>query len=204
MNKKICLFFLLLIAKNIQAQDEKPDSKYLDNTALKVAYYGNFIFDNGLKLGAEYLWIEKLKTKTKKSKEKTISHQLLFNGNLGFSTNFNNLTDNGLHTYYGLIYRRTSPKRWQLNVEINPLGYYRSFLPETYEVKDDKVSKIQFPGRSYYAPSFGIGIGRQGKKSKLSGWYLNLNYSLRTPYNAGSLPTYSLNFGYRLNFKNKI
>ena len=201
--KKISVILLLLSAVNIQAQNRDSDLGFLDKSAFKIGYYGDFIFDNGLNIGAEYLLLEKFKVKEKKKGKKTISYQFLINGSLGFSTNFRNKTDNGLHTYYGLIWRRTSPKRWQFNLELNPLGYYRSFLPETYEVIGDKVSEVQFPGRSYYAPSIAVGLGRLRKEKRLSGWYANLNYTLRTPYNAGTLPTFSLQFGYRFNTKNK-
>lgn len=202
--KKYRILFLLIYAINLEAQQNQTDgSSFLDKTEFKVGYYGNLLWDNGLNLGAEYAWIEKKKVREKKKGQKTITHQLLFNGNLGYSTNFSNKTDNGLHTYYGLIWRRTSPKRWQVHVEINPLGYYRSFLSETFEVKREEVSKIKLSGRGYYAPSIGFGIGKQRPGKTRSGWFLNFNYSLRTPYNAGVLPTYSIQYGFRFNFKNK-
>jgi len=161
--KLIVKSILLILVLHVNAQSQTEHSSFLHKTEFKVGYYGNLLFDNGLNLGAEYLWKEKQKVKEKKKGQKTITHQLLFNGSLGYSTNFTNQTDNGLHTYYGLIWRRTNPKRRQINIEINPLGYYRSFLPETFEVKGDEVSKVSFPGRSYYAPSIAIGIGRLRK-----------------------------------------
>lgn len=195
--KKYILHFLLIISVSLQAQTRHKESSFLDKTAFKVGYYGNLIWDNGLHIGAEYLWKEKTKLKEKKKGSKTIIHQFLFNGSLGYSTNFTSQTDDGLTMYYGLSWRRTSPKRWQLQVELNPLGYYRSFLPETYEVKGDKVSKISFPGRSYYSPSIGFGFGRLAKGDKRSAWYFNFNYAIRTPYNGGALPMLSLQYGYR-------
>lgn len=200
--KKYSLIFLLIVPACLQVQSQIDNSSFLSRTEFKVGYYGNLLWENGLNIGAEYLWKEKIKVKEKKRRQKTITHQLLFNGSLGFSTNFSNQTENGLSTYYGIIWRRTNPKRWQLNVELNPLGYYRSFLPETFEVKNGEVSKVRFPGRSYYGPSFAIGLGRVRKEKRLSGWYLNFNCTLRTPYNAGTLPTFSLQYGYRFNCKN--
>ena len=188
---------------HLSAQDKTDGTSFLDKTEFKVGYYGNLSTANGFNLGAEYLWKENNKIKEKKKGQKIIKHQLLFNGSLGYSTNFTNQTDNGLHTYYGLIYRRTSPKRWQINVELNPLGYYRSFLTETFEVKRDNVSKVKLPGRDYYSPSIGFGIGRLRKGKTHSGWYLNLNYALRTPYNTGVLDIVSIQYGHRFNFKKK-
>lgn len=201
--KKYTINFLLIIAVFFTAKAQTDSSSFLNKTEFKVGYYGNLLWDNGLNLGGEYTWKEKEKIKEKRKGKKTITHQLLLNGNLGYSTNLTSKTDNGLFTYYGLIWRRTNSKRWQLNIELNPLGYYRSFLPETYEVKGSEVSKVRFPGRSYYAPSFAIGTGRLRREKRRSGWYLNFNCTIRAPYNAGVLPAFSLQYGYRFNYKNK-
>ncbi|WP_148639384.1 hypothetical protein [Aquimarina longa] len=197
------IIFLLVATVNLQAQNQTNSSSFLDKTDFKVGYYGNVLWDNGINLGAEYLWKENIKIKERKRGQKIITRQLLFNGSIGYSTNFSTQTDNGLSTYYGIIWRRTNTKGKQLSLELNPLGYYRSFLPETYEVKGDHVSKVRFPGRSYYAPSIAIGLGKFRKGKKRSGWYLNLRCSIRTPYNAGTLPVFSLEYGYRFNFKRK-
>jgi len=201
--KQYGVILLLIASVNLKAQTQTNNSSFLDRTEFKVGYFGNLLWDNGLNFGAEYLWKEKIKIKERKRGEKTITHQLLFNGSMGYSTNFSNKTDNGLSTYLGLIYRRTNLKGRQLSLEINPLGYYRSFLPETYEVKGGNVSKVRFPGRSYYAPSIAIGFGKFRKAKKRSGSYFNLRYTIRTPYNAGALPILSLEYGYRFNFKTK-
>ncbi len=195
------IIFLLVCILCLQTQGQNGNSSFLDRTEFKVGYYGNVLWDNGLNIGAEYMWKEYKNIKERKKGQKIITHQFLFNGNLGYSTNFSTQTDNGLSTYYGLIWRRTNPKGKQYNVVLNPLGYYRSFLPETYEVKGDRVSKVKLPGRGYYTPSIAIGIGKHRKGKKRSGWYLNLQYTLRTNYNAGTLPVLSLHYGYRFNFK---
>ncbi len=201
--KKYSIVFLLLFAMNLNGQQLPNNNPFLDKTTFKIGYHGDLINTSGLQLGAEYAWKEKIKIKEKKKGPKSITHQYLLHSNLGYSTNFRNKTDNGLQVYAGIIWRRTNPKRWQFNLEINPLGYYRSILPETYEVQESEVSKIKFPGRSYYAPSIGFGTGRQRPGKRRSGWYLNLNYTLRTPYNAGTLPTLSIQYGHRFNFKKK-
>ena len=199
--KKYSFIFLLIFAINLQAQSQTGSSAFLDKTAFKVGYYGNLFWVNGINIGAEYAWKEKKNIKEKKKGQKTITHQLLLNGSLGYSTNFANQTDDGLQANCGIIWRRTSSKRWQLNVELNPLGYYRSSLPETFEVEGSEVTEVKVPGRSYYAPSIALGLGRGRNGKRHSGWYLNLNCTLRTPYNAGTLPTFSLQYGHRFNFK---
>lgn len=196
--------FLVLFSVNLQAQSRQSDSTtFLKKTDFKVGYFGNFVGVNGLNIGAEYLWREKEKVKEKRKGPKTITRQILLNGSLGYSTSFSNQINNGLSTYYGIQCRRISPKGWLFNLELSPLGYYRSFLPETFEVKGNEVSRVRFPGRSYYAPSFAIGTGKYNREKKHSGWYINFNVTLRTPYNAGTLPTFALHYGHRFNFKKK-
>ncbi|PHI21895.1 hypothetical protein CEQ90_00995 [Lewinellaceae bacterium SD302] len=174
-----------------------------ERTDFKVGYFGNLFSNSGLNLGAEYLWKESVRTKEKKTGQKNIKRQLLLNGSLGYSTNFATKTQNGIFTYSGLILRRVNNKSRGLSVEFNPLGLYRSMLTTTYKVADDKVSRVFFPGRTYYAPSIAIGIGRFRKGTKRSGWYLNLQYTLLTDYNTGVLPILSFHFGRKFNFSKR-
>jgi len=204
----LCLFLFTVFSygqiksKSQTTNTELPES-FLDRTEFKVGFVGTVFWSNGLSVGAEYLWKENEKTKTRNDKERTNTHQFLFNVNLGFVTNFSSKTDTGAYTNFGLTWRRTNKKGKQFNIELNPLGYYRSFLPETYEVNGDSVDKVFLPGRGYYAPSLSVGIGKRRKGKVRSGSYFNINYTLRTPYNSGALPTFSLQYGFRFNFKNK-
>ncbi|MEW7280190.1 hypothetical protein ABW636_16490 [Aquimarina sp. 2201CG1-2-11] len=202
--RKYVSILLLFFAISICAQDKKEStSTFLNKTEFKISYSGNFVWNNGLNFGAEYLWKEIIKTKNPKRGKRTNIHQFLINGNLGFTTNFTTKTDTGVYTYYGLIWRRTNKKKKQFSIELNPLGYYRSFLPETYKVKGNDVKKSFLPSRGYYAPSLSVGIGKQRNSKKLTAWYLNMNLMLRTPFNSGTLPSLSFQYGYRFNFKIK-
>jgi hypothetical protein len=176
---------------------------FLDRTEFKIGFTGTVFWSNGINVGAEYLWKETQKIKNRKRGKRTNTHQFLLDGNLGFTTNFATKTDTGLFTNFGLIWRRTNKKGKQFSIALNPLGYYRSFLPETYEVNGDTVDKVFLPGRGYYAPSLSVGIGKQRKDKIRSGSYFNVNLTLRTPYNAGTLPTIALQYGFRFNFKKK-
>ncbi|NER16591.1 hypothetical protein [Spongiivirga citrea] len=202
--KKLLLAFMALFTFTLSAQYESlSSSSFWDKTEFKIGYSGTIFWSNGLTVGAEYVWKEYDKTKERRGTERTNTHQFLFNGNLGFATNFASKTDTGAFTNFGITWRRTNKKGKQFSIEINPLGYYRSFLPETFEVNGDNVDKVFLPGRGYYAPSLSIGIGRQRKGKVRSGSYFNINYSPRFNYNAGTLPTFSLQYGFRFNFKNK-
>ncbi len=192
---------LLLFTAKLTAQ-EAPVS-FLGKTDFKAGYFGNLSSNHGLNLGAEYLWKEKVKIKERRKGPKTIKHQLLLNGSLGYSTNFATRTQNGVFAYSGLTLRRVNAKSREFFVELNPMGLYRSVLPTTYEVVSDDVSTVSFPGRSYYAPSIAIGIGRFRKEAKRSGWYFNLQYTVLKNYNADSFHLLSLHFGRKFNFTRK-
>jgi hypothetical protein len=200
--KNYILYLLFLSSFSLTAQDKFDTAvSFIDRTEFKIGYTGNFIWNNGLNFGAEYLWKEKVKNKERREKQKTITHQILFNGNLAFTNNFSSKTDAGIITNYGLTWRRTNTKGKQINIAFNPLGYYRSFLPETYEVDGDKVNKVFLPGRSYLAPSISIGLGKLREGKKLTGRYFNINLMYRTPYNAGTVPSISFQYGYRFKLK---
>lgn len=194
---------LLLLTVKLTAQDVAEPSYLPGRTDFKVGYFGNISSNNGLNLGAEYLWKEKVKIKEKRKGQKTIKRQLLLNGSLGYSTNFATRTQNGIFAYSGLTFRRVDTKSREIFVAFNPLGLYRSVLSNTYEVVGDEVRSVSFPGRSYYAPSVAIGIGRFRKGIKRSGWYLNLQHTVLTNYNTGVLPIFSLHFGRKFNFSSK-
>ena len=202
---------MLLLWTFGSAQDLEPtrsktdlsNTPFLERTEFKVAYSGNIFWNNGLNFGAEYLLVENRKVKNRKRGQRTNTHEFLLNGTLGVSTNFSSQTDTGMFTNYGIMWRRTNKKNKQFSIAFNPLGYYRSFLPETYEVTGDNVEKVFLPGRGYYAPSLTVGIGKQRKGKKITGRYFNVNLMLRTPYNAGTLPAINLQYGYRFNFKKK-
>lgn len=201
---KYIFIYLSLFTFSLTAQDRIDTSaSFSDNVELKIGYTGNILWNNGLTFGAEYLWKEKVNTKNKKGKQKTITNQCLLNGNLAFTNNFSTETDAGIFTNFGFILRRTNTKGKQISIELNPLGYYRSFLPETYEVNGNDVDKVFLPGRGYYAPSLSIGLGKFRKDKKLTGRYFNINIMYRVPYNAGAIPSISLQYGYRFNYKKR-
>ena len=213
MTSKLHLLILtvLLISKVGFAQDLKSTISatdiaqipFLERTEFKVSYSGNVFWNNGLNFGAEYLLKENKKTKNRKRGQRINTHQFLLNGTLGFSTNFSSKTDTGIFTNYGLTWRRTNKKGKQFSFAVNPLGYYRSFLPETYAVNGDAVAKVFLPGRGYYAPTLSVGIGKQRKGKKITGRFFNVELQLRTPFNAGTLPAINLQYGYRFQFKKK-
>lgn len=196
-------FTLLLLTTQLSAQDAVIPASHYGWTDFKAGYFGNVFDNNGLEVGVEHLWSENVKIKERKKGPKTVLRHFLFHGNLGYSTNFSTSTQNGLFAYSGVILRRVNAKSRERSIAINPLGIYRSVLPTTFEVVGDDVTRVALPGRNYYAPSVSIGIGRFRRATKRSGWYLNLQGTVLTNYNAGILPIFSLHFGRKFNFRKK-
>lgn len=208
--KKIILILLLMPfltlgygQKSKVKQVVKLPTNFQERLDFNAAYYGNMLWNPGLKFGAEYVWRAKQIVKTnRKNKTKTITKEKILSGDVGFF--WDPQSHVGVFNYYGIIFRRTNSKRnRQLNFKVNPLGYYRSFLPETYAVTESGVDKVTLPGRNYYAPSFSIGMGKLQNGKTLKARYVNLNFMFLTPYNTNLSPLISLDFGFRFNGKKR-
>ncbi len=203
--RQLPLVFLILNSYSLFAQNKSDhsiiNSKSLyDRIEFKASYTGNILWNQGITIGAEYLWRQKAYEKKKKRGTKLITHQYVLQSEIGFTFMPATQTDTGLLTSLGLIWRRTNPKGKQISIGINPIGLYRSILPEVYEVKGDDVQKKTLAGRIYYAPSLTFGFGKFRKNKALSGRYFNFNFGIRTPYNASILPTFTVSYGYRFKF----
>lgn len=170
------LFLTYSYGQNMSEKDKNQPS-FLDRTEFSIGYTGNIFWNNGISFGAEYLWKNIDKIKERKGSQFVNTHQFLFNGNLGVTTNFATKTDTGGFVNFGMTWRRTNRKGKQISIAVNPLGYYRSFLPETYEVNGDNINRVSLAGRGYYSPSLSIGIGKQRKEKVRSASYFNKELS---------------------------
>ncbi len=202
--KRILLIGLLVfITISLSAQNDEKQSLF-NELDYGISYYGNNLWNPGLNFRAEYVFYEKIKTKVKQKKRgeklKVRTHNFLLGGNVGFY--WDPKSHVGAFNYYGITYRKTATKGFQYRVGLSPLAYYRSFLPETYEVDDNgNVKKLFLPGRNYYAPVFTLGVGKQRKEKYLNSWFLNLNVMVLMPYNTNILPLLYIEYGYTFNLK---
>ncbi len=192
--KYVVVVLWILFPVLVSGQTEKAGRLDFDG-----AYYGNNLWNPGLKFGAEYIWKEKIREKEKKKRTKIKTNQFILGGDIGFFWDPRDYT--ALFTYYGLVYRHTNTKGFRYNFAISPAGYFRSFLPETYEVEGSQVDKVVLPGRSYYAPVLTLGLGRlrRNKEKKLKAWFLDLDVMFLVPYNAAMVPLLNVAYGYRFN-----
>ncbi len=187
----LLLFFPMLLLG--QQNHEKTLFNDADKLALRVGYFGNNVWNPGMIVTPEYTLGEWAKTK----KGKTKTRQVLLNANLGFF--WNPQTHTSTFTSLGVAYRKTNNKNFQSTIGLNPLGYNRTFLHETYEVSDEgTVTSKPLASRGYFAPSFIIGIGK--KKAKRD-WFFNLHFMFLNNYNLGTLRLGNIEFGYRFGGK---
>jgi len=183
----------------IVRESGSPKSKHYFN----VSYYGNNLWNPGLKFGAGILLHQKGKDVMKHTKKKGDvlkhkEHQFFLTGDIGFYWEPKHFT--ALFSYFGVSYRKTNTKGFNYNFGLSPLSVYRSFLVQTYEVDDaGNVSEVSFPGRFYYAPTLIAGIGKKKEGKFFTGWFLNANFMTLVKYNANMLPLLHIEFGFRFN-----
>jgi len=193
-----CLISLQNYAQSNNLKDQKlkkPD--FLTKTDYAIGYYGNMIWNPGLSFSVEYVFKELNKTKEKKRGTKSITNQFLLNGNIGFY--WDPKSHSGLLNNYGISWKRINHRGKQISIDINPIGFSRTFLPETYTLINDKIEKVFLPGRFYNAPSFSIGLGKIRQGKKLSARYFKINYTLLTQYNMHPMPMLFIAYGYHFN-----
>jgi len=175
--RSIILFSLILF---IVYAELPAQTKYLGKSRTQLAYYGNNIWNPGIKAGMLFPFRN--------------------NSSDGFflSSQAGIIFDPGsqvlLFSYHGLSYRRTRETGRDISFGLHPLGFARSFLPETYEYLDGEIEQVKLPGRFYYGPELGIGTGKHLKKSQYR-LYSRLSVLTLLPYNTGAMYFINLEIG---------
>lgn len=161
--------------------------------SLHAAYSGNNVWNPGLEIG-----IDRQRVLMDKSRnDHDFSVEKWFTGDLGF------YVDPGSHSAaflnVGLNRRKYKESMFYTHAGIDPIGIYRSILPETYEVTaDGSVIKVGFPGNWYYAPTASWGFGKYYNRTSGSGWYTTFELMALLPYNTSIQFLLNLKLGYRL------
>jgi hypothetical protein len=185
----ICLVLLLLYFPG-QAQTTTPDSPY----RYSVAYFGNNLWNPGLKLGMEYSRKVKANIDSQGAEDIFPKKEWVPGANIGVYLDPGSHA--GLFTDAGIGYRRTSAKGSTRFVSLHPAGIYRSFLTETYRYNEEVgVEHVTLPGNFYFAPSFSLGIGKLTGPALQSGWFTQLTVITLVPYNHWLMPLINLEAG---------
>jgi len=177
------------------------------NYSLTISYFGNMTFHPGVRGSLEKKWKVSHKHKLKSKKRKgeftlSKSRELLPTAGIGFYVHPRHY--GALFVDGGLKFRKSrsksykkSVKRWHIGTG---MGIYRSFLPETYEVKDDKIKKVFLAGRTYFYPYFEFGSERSWRKNPNHAYFVAVNTLFLMPYNTTVMPLLNLQIGYRFKF----
>lgn len=185
------MIFLLLAAlssTSLYAQENNQKLYY------KLSYYGNNLWNPGFSVGLEY------PNSTKEITDRKGREQLLRNA---ISLDLAFYADPGSHAaillHSGLNLKRIRENKLDLSLGFSPLGIYRSFLPETYNISDEgAITRVILPGRSYYAPTFSFGIGNQLPRIPLEAWFIELELTSLVPYNTYAMVLLNVKLGVKL------
>ncbi len=206
MKIRITVFILLFSITKLFAQsDSTQKGSYFNKLNYNASYYGETVWYPGIKIGAEYILLEKKKERIiKRNKKgdytKVKTNQLIITGNLGYYWQPHNY--GAVFINSALLYRHTANKGFQYNFGLSPLGMNTLFFNETYKVSDDgEVEKAFLPSRFFYAPSIIMGIGHRMKKKRLSAWFINIHLTSLMPYNNAVNFLAALELGFRFNGK---
>ncbi|MDF1573261.1 MAG: hypothetical protein P1P82_16755 [Bacteroidales bacterium] len=180
----------------LQAQNTTSASPY----SYSVAYFGNNLWNPGIKLGFEYDW--KVQNETiDPATDNSTPHKMpvkkawMPGGNIGIYLDPGSHA--GLFGNAGISYRRTSEKGRNRHIALNPAGIYRSFLTETYAYDNQGgVDRVTLPGNLYYAPAFSFGVGKFTNRSLHSGWFTQVTVITLMPYNHWIMPLINLEVGF--------
>jgi len=179
----LLLCLILVLPKSIYSQN-RPLS-------LELSYLGNNFWNPGLKASLDAgIYTAAIIT----SKEKTRSLQKSHRLDIGFFADPGSYR--GLFINAGWQRKTIYPNRFFISWAANPIGLFRSFLHETYEVSPDgEISKVTLPGRLYLAPSFQTSLGRVSKKHPDRSCFARLNMILLIPYNTFIMPLLNVEVG---------
>lgn len=164
----------------IPGRVDGQDTTSISSNSVIVGYYGNNLWNPGLKAGFERQYRD--------------SFYLL--AAAGF------YVDPGSHTGVflqgGVDFRWEGKSGWNISADLQPAGIYRSFLPGTYEFRDDRFERISVPGNFYYAPSTGLSLGSEVDHHRVSAWYSRFSVTLLTGYNFYIMPLVGVEAGIRI------
>lgn len=147
----LSLFVFTLIVSNCLAQFKNLES-------VSISYYGEMIIHPGVKICADYNLKEWDKTKiTKKDSSKTINKSLLISPAFGFF--YHKRYQTGLSIIPECKYKKRNKKGGFYELGIG-LGYFRSFIPNTYEVNSSGEVNKTIAGHNYFASNYFVSFGK--------------------------------------------
>lgn len=192
--KKISLVLCLglFLFSSSYGQDDKGG-----RVPLSVSYYGNTFIHEGIKLSADWMWLEIQKSKGKKDKE--IRRQLYTSPYLSYYSHTG--SHKGVQIGADALWRRCKPKGWFREAGVG-IGYFRRFNSgETWEVADNgEVSKVGGSSRGYFTYGFSVATGKEFtlENEMTLAPFIRLNTNILLGYNTSSLLHANFEIGCRV------
>lgn len=147
----LSILVFTLIVSDCLAQFKKLES-------VSISYYGEMITHPGLKVSADFNMKEWEKmNSTKKDSSKTIDKSFIISPALGFF--YHRRYQTGLVFIPEVKFKRQNPRGRFFECGIG-LGYFRTFIPNSYEIKSSgEVNKV-VAGHNYFATNYFISFGK--------------------------------------------
>ena len=191
--KVVFLSLLFCVIQKVNA-----NNRSVSGVPFSVSYYGNSLVNPGLKLSADFIWIEFSKLKTKKNgKVKNTSKKLLTTPYLSFYRHHR--SHQGFQLGTDVLWRRINNKGWYREIGLG-LGYLqRHNLGDTWEVNNGTLENLKGAYRGYFSQTFSLAKGKlisiEGKGDVIP--FLRFNADFISNYNSFSIPVLSIELGVR-------
>jgi len=175
----------------------------------QIAYFGEFIGHPGFKIGAAYLFAQKLKTKKKEKKHYTLTknriHQWKIGSNLAFYNQVNN--HNGYLfnielTYQKIRNKSKKPNKFNYFDASVGLGYFHyELIGKTFQATENGFEEIKGNGNALM-PSFAVAWGKniQFVKSVDMRYYIKPTILVELPAGTGTHTRFALEVGLASSF----
>lgn len=199
--KYITFFFLFTLATGVLGQKKQFNREFEvpSKTPIYISYFGNMAVHPGVKVGFEYTFFLKEKTKEKRNKIKTIRKTLILSPNISFYSHLN--SHQGLLVSADLLWRRYTKRLYFFDVSLGLGNYTRFNSGVTYEVTSVGVTEIKNANRNYISASFSSSMGKRLRviKSFPSDLFLKNTYHIHTNFNSAIGNDISFEIGLRMN-----
>ncbi len=186
------------IAHWLNAQNQKTftefDSSFV-KTPLSISYYGNMMFNPGIKTGFDFFLLSVSKEKVKRKKTKELKKILFLQPSLSYFIDPHSISSTQLNAEMG--WKRINKHRfWEAGLTA---GYVRRFnLGTTYIANEtgDIVSTKKGTSRGYLSTGLVLGCGR--KIIKDNSLYGKFNLNALHNYNSGAILEINIEIGLRI------
>lgn len=217
--KDLIFIFLIIsfcaVSKG-QLNKSRYHNKYIDTTSIKnlntdFSLYYHTGVKPGLNFSIEYPLSRKVLEKQKRSifslfgmsntkkRYKIIRKQNIIQGNISSYWHPKNHT--GMLLNIQFVRRRISQRGGNIEVGTG-LGILRTFLPETYEFKEDGINKVFLPGRTFITRNYSLSYGKPifFLTQRPFVFFVRPSVYILYPYNHMFNISYAVEWGIRINF----